>query len=195
MVGRSRQSDRPRIALNTLHNGGASITTRKRGESVLLSDPARPHIRAEWPFGSGFPIPLDGSRVTAWLAPDDRDRRVRCRLRSEVERWIERLRSGNGSGAAGVTEHGASLYRGVERIGQLLSYSSLSRDIGASVDSIRRWTRTLESLYYCFSVRPWYKNVTRSLQKEPKYFLWDWSQVKDLGARAPPLGSTPTDGA
>ena len=70
------------------------------------------------------------------------------------------------------------------RIGQLVSYSSLSRDIGASVDSIRRWTRTLESLYYCFSVRPWYKNVTRSLRKEPKYFLWDWSQVKDPGARA-----------
>ena len=71
-----------------------------------------------------------------------------------------------------------------DRIGNLVSYSSLSRDIGASVDSIRRWTRTLEFLYYCFSVRPWYKNVTRSLRKEPKYFLWDWSQVKDPGARA-----------
>lgn len=70
------------------------------------------------------------------------------------------------------------------RIGQLVSYSSLSRDIGASVDSIRRWIRTLESLYYCFSVRPWHVNVTRSLRKEPKYFLWDWSQVKDPGARA-----------
>lgn len=71
-----------------------------------------------------------------------------------------------------------------DRVGQLVSYSSLSRDIGASVDSIRRWTRTLESLYYCFSVRPWHKNVTRSLRKEPKYFLWDWSQVKEPGARA-----------
>jgi len=71
-----------------------------------------------------------------------------------------------------------------DRIGQLVSYSSLSRDIGASVDSIRRWIRTLESLYYCFSVRPWHRNVTRSLRKEPKYFLWDWSQVKDPGARA-----------
>ena len=70
-----------------------------------------------------------------------------------------------------------------DRISQLVSYSSLSRDIGASVNSIRRWTRTLEFLYYCFSVRPWYKNVTRSLRKEPKYFLWDWSQVKDPGAR------------
>ena len=71
-----------------------------------------------------------------------------------------------------------------DRIGQLVSYSSLSRDIGASVDSIRRCIRTLEFLYYCFSVRPWYKNVTRSLRKEPKYFLWDWSQVKDPSARA-----------
>jgi len=70
------------------------------------------------------------------------------------------------------------------RIGQLVSFSSLSRDVGASVDSIRRWIRTLESLYYCFSVRPWHVNVTRSLRKEPKYFLWDWSQVRDPGARA-----------
>jgi len=71
-----------------------------------------------------------------------------------------------------------------DRIGQLVSYSSLARDIGASVDSIRRWIRTLESLYYCFSVRPWHSNVTRSLRKEPKYFLWDWSRVRDRGARA-----------
>jgi len=70
-----------------------------------------------------------------------------------------------------------------DRVGQLVSYSSLSRDIGASVDSIRRWIRILESLYYCFSVRPWHMNVTRSLRKEPKYFLWDWSQVRDPGAR------------
>ena len=26
--------------------------------------------------------------------------------------------------------------------------------------------------------------MTRSLRKEPKYFLWDWSPVKDPGARA-----------
>jgi predicted AAA+ superfamily ATPase len=69
-------------------------------------------------------------------------------------------------------------------VGQLASYSGLAREIRVSVDTVRRWTATLESLYYCFSVRPWYKNVTRALRKEPKYYLWDWSQVGDPGARA-----------
>ena len=69
-------------------------------------------------------------------------------------------------------------------VGQLTSYAKLAREVRASVDSIRRWTAVLESLYYCFSIRPWHSNVTRSLRKEPRYYLWDWSQVEDRGARA-----------
>ncbi len=67
--------------------------------------------------------------------------------------------------------------------GQLTSYSNLAKKTRVSVDTIRRWTVILESLYYCFAIRPWTKNVTRSLLKEPKYYLWDWSQCTDIGAR------------
>ncbi len=69
------------------------------------------------------------------------------------------------------------------QVGQLTSYSSFSKKIRVSVDTIRRWIPVLESLYYCFSIRPWTKNVTRSLLKEPKYYLWDWSQCQSEGAR------------
>ncbi len=41
----------------------------------------------------------------------------------------------------------------------------------------------LEGLYYCFRVRPWTRNIARSLRKEPKTYLWDWSLVEDPGAR------------
>lgn len=41
----------------------------------------------------------------------------------------------------------------------------------------------LESFYCCFTLKPWTKNISRSLLKEPKVFLWDWSEIKDLGAR------------
>ena len=71
-----------------------------------------------------------------------------------------------------------------ERCGQLISYSSLAGAIGASTDSVKRWLGTLEALYFCFALRPWHKNVARSLRKEPKYFLWDWSQASSNGARA-----------
>lgn len=67
--------------------------------------------------------------------------------------------------------------------GQLTSYATFARDIRSTVPTIQRWVEILESLYYCFRVTPWYTNVARSLRKEPKYFLWDWSQVKDEGAR------------
>ncbi len=70
------------------------------------------------------------------------------------------------------------------QVGQLTSYTYLSKSVRVSVDTIRRWISTLEALYFCFTVRPWYSNVARALRKEPKYYLWDWSQVQDPGERA-----------
>ncbi len=67
--------------------------------------------------------------------------------------------------------------------GQLTSYSNLAKKIRVSVDTVRRWLGVLEAMYYCFAIRPWTKNITRSLLKEPKYYLWDWAQCTDIGAR------------
>jgi len=67
--------------------------------------------------------------------------------------------------------------------GQLTSYSNLAKKIRVSVDTVRRWLGILEAMYYCFTIRPWTKNITRSLLKEPKYYLWDWAQCTDIGAR------------
>ncbi len=68
-----------------------------------------------------------------------------------------------------------------EQAGQLLNYSNLSKKVRVSVDTVRRWIDTLESFFYCFRIRPYTKNVTRSLLKEPKVYLWDWSLVSDAG--------------
>lgn len=69
------------------------------------------------------------------------------------------------------------------QVGQLVNYTNLASAIRVSVDTIRRWMDLLESIYYCFTIRPWSKNVKRSLIKEPKVYLWDWAAVKDEGAR------------
>lgn len=66
---------------------------------------------------------------------------------------------------------------------QQLNYSNLSNKVGVSVDTIKRWINVLSSFYYCIAIKPWHKNVARSLLKEPKLFLWDWSLVEDKGAR------------
>jgi len=70
-----------------------------------------------------------------------------------------------------------------ERAGQLVSYTSLANQIGVTIDTVRRWLEILGALYYCFPVRPWWRNVARALRKEPKYYLWDWSVLRDPGAR------------
>lgn len=75
----------------------------------------------------------------------------------------------------------AELLRG--QSGQLVNYSTLAVKISKSVDSVKKWIEVLGLFYYCFTLRPWTKNVPRSLIKEPKVFLWDWSLVSDKGAR------------
>lgn len=71
-----------------------------------------------------------------------------------------------------------------ERAASQLSYSSLAREVNVSVDTTRRWIETLCSLYHGFLVRPWFRNVAKSLRKEPKWYLRDWSGIKDIGARS-----------
>ncbi len=71
----------------------------------------------------------------------------------------------------------------IAQSGQLTSYTSLSKKVRVSVDTIRRWIDILSSLYFCYKVKPWSKNVSRSLIKEPKVYLWDWSLCTDRGAR------------
>ncbi|MCB1081949.1 MAG: ATP-binding protein [Chlamydiia bacterium] len=67
--------------------------------------------------------------------------------------------------------------------GQLTSYSSLANKVNVTIDTISRWIKTLKSFYYCFTLKPWTKNISRSLLKEPKVYLWDWSLVEDEGAK------------
>jgi uncharacterized protein len=71
-----------------------------------------------------------------------------------------------------------------QQVGQLTSYTELAKKVNVSIDTIRRWLEILKSFYYCYTLQPWSKNVVRSLLKEPKVFLWDWSCTADAGARA-----------
>ena len=65
-----------------------------------------------------------------------------------------------------------------------LIYGNLAREVRVSVDTIRRWIDTLCNLHLGFLVRPWFKNISRSLRKEPKWFLRDWASIEDAGDKA-----------
>ena len=74
-----------------------------------------------------------------------------------------------------------------ERSAQQLIFSNLAHEIQVSVDTVKRWIDLLARLHYGFVVRPWFRNVAKSLRKEPKWFLRDWSGIPDDGARAETL--------
>ncbi len=71
-----------------------------------------------------------------------------------------------------------------ERSSQQLIYGNLAKEVRTSVDTIRRWVDTLCNLHLGFLIRPWFKNVSRSLRKEPKWFLRDWAGITDVGNKA-----------
>lgn len=70
-----------------------------------------------------------------------------------------------------------------EQAAQLVVLSNLASKIQISHLTVKRWLETLSSLYYCFCLQPWTKNIARSLIKEPKVFLWNWAFIDNEGAR------------
>ncbi len=69
-----------------------------------------------------------------------------------------------------------------ERAGSLLSLNSLSKDLLVSHKTASHWMETLERFYYSFRIYPFHHSKIRSLRKEPKLYLWDWSEVRNPAA-------------
>lgn len=69
------------------------------------------------------------------------------------------------------------------KAGKVLSYNSLREDLQVALDSVRLWVGYLERLYYVYLLRPYAGKLARALRREPKLYLWDWSEVEDEGAR------------
>ena len=65
-----------------------------------------------------------------------------------------------------------------ERVGSTTSYSSLAGDLQVSIHTVRHWLEILERLCLIFSVRPYHRNIVRSILKEPKYYFYDVGSVE-----------------
>jgi hypothetical protein len=150
-------------------------TALPAGEVQSPAEIAGPDWDALWTHG-GFPEPF--------LRRDNRfTRRWRSLRQEQLAR--EDLRD-----LARVTDLGTMetlMELLAERTAQALVYANLAQEIQVSVDTVKRWVDLLARMHYGFIVRPWFKNVTKSLRKEPKWFLRDWSGVADEGARAETL--------
>lgn len=70
------------------------------------------------------------------------------------------------------------------RVGLSTSYTSLANDLQVSIHTVKHWLQILEDLYIIFPVRPYHQNITRSILKESKYYLYDTGAVEgDFGAK------------
>lgn len=70
------------------------------------------------------------------------------------------------------------------KVGSLLSLNSLREDLSVAHKTVSNWFDVLERFYYHFRIYPFHHKKIHSLKKEPKMYLWDWSEVPDnSGAR------------
>lgn len=69
------------------------------------------------------------------------------------------------------------------RSGEQLVWSSLGAEVQASEITARDWTAVLESFFFGFRVRPWARDVAGAIRKTPKWYLRDWSRIKNDGKR------------
>ena len=121
---------------------------------------------------TGFPEPLfsgSESRLRRW-----RRARRQLVLREDL-RDLTRIRD------IGLVEALAALLP--ERVGSPLSLNALSEDLGVAFGSVRTLVEALGRLYYLFEVRPYAGRLARTLRREAKVYLFDFSEIPDPGAR------------
>jgi len=69
------------------------------------------------------------------------------------------------------------------KVGSLLSINAIREDLEVSHRAVTNWMDILEAFYYQFRIHPFARSKVRSIKKEPKLYLWDWSEVEDASAR------------
>jgi predicted AAA+ superfamily ATPase len=69
------------------------------------------------------------------------------------------------------------------KVGSPLSLNSLRENLEVSHRSVTRWMDIFERLYFLFRILPFSSRMVRSLKKEAKMYLWDWTLIMEKGAR------------
>ena len=66
------------------------------------------------------------------------------------------------------------------RVGQLLNYSDMARDVGVSVPTAREWLHVLEASFQVYLLRPYFENIGKRHIKTPKLYFTDTGLVCHL---------------
>ena len=70
-----------------------------------------------------------------------------------------------------------------ERVGSPFSIQSVAEDLQVSHPTVKRWLTWFAQLFYLYTVPPYSRKLGRSFKKQPKVYLFDWSEVESEAAR------------
>ena len=70
-----------------------------------------------------------------------------------------------------------------ERVGSLLSINNLREDLEINHETVARYIDILDRFYYSFRVPAFARSRTKSMRRQRKLYLWDWTEVDDEGAK------------
>ena len=70
-----------------------------------------------------------------------------------------------------------------ERVGSIFSLKRMTEDMEISFDVLKRWLAYLKAAYFLFEIKPYSRRIPRSLKRDGKVYLWDYSAIKDKAAR------------
>ncbi len=70
-----------------------------------------------------------------------------------------------------------------DRVGSPLSVNALREDLGVNFMTVQGWLEALARLYYLFKIRPYAGTLTRTLRREEKVYLFDFSGIENPGAK------------
>lgn len=121
---------------------------------------------------SGFPEPL--------LSRNERDarrwsREYRTRLIYEDLNSLENVKD------VALLEQLA--IRLPDLVGSPLSINALREDLQVSHQTVTRWLNMFENIFLSFRIYPFGPPKIRAVKKEAKLYLYDWTQIQDLGIR------------
>lgn len=69
------------------------------------------------------------------------------------------------------------------RVGSPLSIKNLKELLQVAHETVERWVKIFERMYFCFRIPPFGPPKIRAVKKEQKLYLWDWSAVPEEGPR------------
>ena len=69
------------------------------------------------------------------------------------------------------------------RVGSPLSIKNLRDVLQISHDTVERWIKIFERMYFCFRIPPYGAPKIRAVKKEQKLYLYDWSLIENRGER------------